>query len=77
MDEEKEVHAKLAKLFESGSPQLWAGDFNALTREDYTREQWEEVARVREQNSWESPRIELTSKVYPDRTFKLTSVTNL
>ena len=36
------------------------GDFNALTRTDYTDEQWSEVAGVRAVNQWEAPTSELT-----------------
>ena len=27
--------------------QLWVGDFNALTREDYTQKQWDAIASKR------------------------------
>ena len=63
LEEEREVHAKLGGLFQAGEAQVWLGDFNALTREDYYQETWDEIARVREANSWESPRVELTRQV--------------
>jgi len=43
--------------------QIWTGDFNALTREDYSEGQWQEVALVREQGCWERPKVELTEKI--------------
>ncbi len=49
---------------------MWAGDFNALTREDYDTERWDEIAEVRSLNSWESPQTELTGKVRKERGFK-------
>lgn len=42
-------------------PHLIMGDFNALTRSDYTDEQWEAIRLVREKNEWESPTSELMS----------------
>ena len=42
---------------------IWAGDFNSLTREDYTIKEWNEIARVRSLNCWEKPRVELTDLV--------------
>ena len=42
--------------------QIWTGDFNALTKEDYTVDEWENIAAIRRENNWESPQIELTKK---------------
>jgi hypothetical protein len=50
-------------IFESNSPQIWTGDFNALTREDYSENQWKELSDVRHKNCWEQPLTELTTKV--------------
>lgn len=58
-----EMTKKLSDLFSSDSHQIWTGDFNALTREDYDESTWEEIATVRRNNSWESPKTELTEKV--------------
>ena len=43
--------------------QIWTGDFNALTKEDYPTSLWEEVANVRALNRWEAPVTQLTTKV--------------
>ena len=43
--------------------QVWTGDFNALTRKDYSKKEWEAIANVRKKNNWESPQIDLTKKV--------------
>ena len=42
---------------------LWVGDFNSLTREDYSDSEWTKMARIRALNSWEKPRVELTNMV--------------
>lgn len=44
-------------------PDLWVGDFNALTKDDYTEEEWERIFQVRKKNNWELPVCELTSIV--------------
>ena len=49
-------------------PDLWMGDFNALTKFDYTKAEWSEIADIRARNFWESPVTELTGA--------LTSVTS-
>ena len=43
--------------------QIWTGDFNALTKEDYSPEEWAEITNVRQKNSWELPKTELTTQV--------------
>lgn len=57
------MSCQLEDLFRRGFKQIWAGDFNALTKEDYDTDRWNHIATVRETNSWESPRTELTNKV--------------
>ena len=47
-----------------GNPaQIWTGDFNALTKEDYSPAFWDEVSRIRENNRWELPQTDLTREV--------------
>ena len=46
-------------MFRADCPQIWCGDFNALTREDYSEAEWNRVGRVRAANNWESPRTEV------------------
>ena len=42
--------------------QLWLGDFNALTREDYTQKQWNAIAAERSKSYWEEPRTEVSQR---------------
>lgn len=44
-------------------PDLWMGDFNALTRKDYTKEEWNRIYQVRSRNHWELPVSDLTLAV--------------
>ena len=59
----KDLKCDLVPLFDSRSHQIWTGDFNALTKEDYTPEFWSEVSRIRENNNWELPQTDLTKEV--------------
>lgn len=36
------------------------GDFNSLTRADYSDERWAEIAAIRRKSLWEAPRHDLT-----------------
>merc|ERR1712012_416157 len=57
---------KLLKLLEQGPnafSMVWTGDFNALTREDYTEGGWARVTEVRARGAWERPQTEVTSAV--------------
>jgi endonuclease/exonuclease/phosphatase family metal-dependent hydrolase len=40
------------------------GDFNALSKSDYTEEQLLEIMNVRRRNSWELPRFEVTNYMH-------------
>ena len=42
--------------------QLWLGDFNALTRDDYTQKQWNAIAAERSKSYWEEPRTEVRQR---------------
>ena len=66
---EKEVRALVDKCSRwhaarggSGAlaPAVWLGDYNALTRSDYTDGEWAEVASVRARGAWEAPVSHLT-----------------
>ena len=46
---------------------IWVGDFNALTKEDYSEDGWQDIARIRRCNAWESPHVDVTTKVYCSR----------
>ncbi|MEL6345046.1 MAG: endonuclease/exonuclease/phosphatase family protein [Myxococcota bacterium] len=51
-----QLEAVRRALGKSLLPELWMGDFNALTRADYSPHQWSTIAAVREKNQWEPPR---------------------
>jgi len=61
--------AKLSRyLAENGSAaptarRVWTGDFNALTRSDYSDGVWAEIADSRARNAWEPPMSELTHAI--------------
>ena len=59
----KDIRKALDTIFEEDRCQIWTGDFNALTIDDYTQDELKEIARIREQNSWEAPKSELTKKI--------------
>ena len=39
----------LKQIFADNCCQIWAGDFNSLTREDYDDATWESIAKIRYQ----------------------------
>ena len=45
---------------------IWAGDFNALTKENYNDNQWSKIAKVRLDNKWESPQRDVMQEVFID-----------
>ena len=49
---------------QNNTPHVWVGDFNSLTQEDYTIEEWNKITRVRQMNCWEKPHVDVTNKVY-------------
>ena len=51
----------------NGMFHIWVGDFNALTKEDYSEDGWQDIARIRRCNAWESPHVDVTTKVYCSR----------
>lgn len=44
-------------------PSILLGDFNALTRSDYTVKEWSDIFKVRKYGQWELPVHELTDKL--------------
>ena len=48
LEELETIQADLRPLI--SQPQLWAGDFNALTKNDYTEQEWNEIDRQRLEN---------------------------
>ena len=47
MRQVSDMEKSLQTLFTEQSCQIWTGDFNCLTREDYDDKTWEDIARVR------------------------------
>ena len=52
----------LEPVFKEDYCQIWTGDFNALSKEDYSEEQWNNITGIRKQNRWELPKTDLTKK---------------
>lgn len=44
-------------------PVILAGDFNALTKNDYTTSQWKHIYKLRKMSQWELPEHKLTDKL--------------
>ncbi len=63
LTELEDIRRRLSDLFEDEHHQIWAGDFNALTRTDYSDAQWQEVCDVRRRNRWEAPCVDVTARV--------------
>ena len=61
MREVENVAENLTNIFQKNEAQIWAGDFNCLTREDYTDKEWDILTRVRQNNGWEQPQTEVSS----------------
>ena len=55
MEELQRISADLSPLFADGVGQLWLGDFNALTRDDYSQTEWDEIVDQRVENGREPP----------------------
>ena len=68
MSELRKMKDQLELLFNAKEPQVWTGDFNSLTREDYSDEAWEDLSQVRRNNHWEMPQ----TKVRVATSFKFT-----
>ena len=60
MQEMKKLQLNLQEIFLNKGAQIWTGDFNSLTKEDYDEEAWEDITRVRRQNNWELPMTEVS-----------------
>ena len=64
MSKIESIKKKLDNFLPVKSSQIWTGDFNALTKGDYAEDEWERITNVRKKNQWESPKTDLTKKVY-------------
>ena len=52
----------------ASSRHIWVGDFNALTKENYNYNQWNQISKVRLDNKWESPQNDVMQEVFIDNT---------
>jgi len=49
------ISEDLTPLFRGDKPQLWMGDFNTLSRADYSDEEWNEIVKIRRDNGRKAP----------------------
>ena len=49
------ISQDLAPLIKTREPQLWMGDFNTLSRGDYSDQEWNTIVRVRQDNGRQAP----------------------
>ena len=52
---------KVRGLWKKSTPHVWAGDFNSLTREDYTDAEMANIALERKRKTIEEPKFTVTS----------------
>jgi endonuclease/exonuclease/phosphatase family metal-dependent hydrolase len=57
----KQLDTVLRFCQEFRKPHILMGDFNALTREDYTDDEWQELVEERRCRRWELPEHKVTS----------------
>lgn len=57
------IRHHLEPVFKENQCQIWTGDFNALTREDYSDDEWQKITAIRAKNHWELPKTGLTTQV--------------
>jgi endonuclease/exonuclease/phosphatase family metal-dependent hydrolase len=57
----KQLRIFLPGFESAGQPVLLAGDFNALTRADYSQRHWDAIAQVRKKGNWEAPVSDATA----------------
>lgn len=63
LDEIMDIRKQLEPAFQENQCQIWTGDFNALTKEDYSDNEWQKITSIRAKNSWELPQTGLTNQV--------------
>jgi endonuclease/exonuclease/phosphatase family metal-dependent hydrolase len=64
MSELRKMKEQLADLYKSNEPHIWTGDFNSLTREDYSEDAWRKITEVRKDNHWELPKTQVLYHAY-------------
>lgn len=45
----------MSALLRRKEHQLWLGDFNTLCRDDYTKDEWETIVKIRRENGRREP----------------------
>ncbi|CAM9681311.1 unnamed protein product [Choristocarpus tenellus] len=72
MEQAQSLLRELEKILgtNDGRAFIVAGDFNALTRIDYSTEQWKEIEDHRKANFWEAPQVELMEMLRVDQGFE-------
>ena len=53
----------ISKLELTKHPIVILGDFNALTKNDYSKKKWENIYTIRKENKWELPLTILTDRI--------------
>eukprot|EP00094_Tigriopus_californicus_P000649 TCALIF_00630-PA protein Name:"Similar to CEP85 Centrosomal protein of 85 kDa (Homo sapiens)" AED:0.09 eAED:0.09 QI:0/0.75/0.55/1/1/1/9/88/730 len=57
------IHKTCETYLKDQNPLIWTGDFNALSRDEYTESHWAELSETRRKNAWESPHVDVTNKI--------------
>jgi endonuclease/exonuclease/phosphatase family metal-dependent hydrolase len=70
LEQIRAIRQELDNIFTSDHCQIWTGDYNALTKEDYTGQNWQNITDIRARNGWELPQIDVTSRMKKDYGFK-------
>eukprot|EP01084_Bolivina_argentea_P210759 358627_1 len=60
---------KVIQRYEKLLPMIFIGDFNALTKSDYTENEWNHITKIRKDNQWELPKTELLEMIKKDNYF--------
>jgi endonuclease/exonuclease/phosphatase family metal-dependent hydrolase len=56
-------YEKMLKLMDHKKPNIFMGDFNSLRFEDYSKENWRNIEKVRKEKNWELPQTDLIREV--------------
>jgi len=57
------ISEDLQPVFDSNLAQLWMGDFNTLRKADYTKEEWEDIVKIRQNNGRKAPSEDVTEEL--------------
>jgi len=62
-EEISRISEDLKPLFRMEKPQLWCGDFNTLSRGDYSDNEWEEIVTIRRNNGRKAPKNDVIEAI--------------